>query len=153
MTTRNHWLHELSKQRGVLVHEIDDVVRRARGEIKEPSLKHIESMRDESLRLFLAGETLASMWAGQAAWEGAASLNYFLGDHSLHQAQWKRIAGGKKGADIRKAENVGSPKRDKVIAEINAYKGKERSMASAIAKRAGCDPRYVRQIKAELSLI
>ena len=151
MSTRNHWLHELTIQRGISVYMLDETLQSARGVIVESSLKHIESMRDESLRLFLAGDVLASMWAAQAAWEAAAGMNYALRDHPLHRAQWKRVAGGKKGAEIRKGENPDSPKRDKVVAAIKSYKGSERSMASTIAKRAGCNPRYVRKIKAELT--
>lgn len=152
MNTRNHWVHALAIQRGLMVKEIEGALKRARGVIVESSIAHVQSMLDESLRLFLAGETLASMWAGQAALEAAASLSYALDDHPLHRARWARVAGGKKGAERRKSENNGGDKRAAVIAAIKKYKGDPRGMAAAIARRVPCSERYVRDIKTELSL-
>lgn len=150
--TKSLWKHELSVQRGISVKTIDDVLRRARGVIAEPSLQHIKSMMDESLRLFLSGEQLASMWAGQATWEAAASINYALGDLPLHESKWKEVAGGKKGAEIKKQKRGDSELRARVVTAIQGYKGSDRNMASIIARKLKCSDTYVRQIKRELNL-
>lgn len=152
MTTRSLWKHELAVQRGISVKTIDDVLHRARGVIVDTSLAHIKSMMDESLRLFLAGETVAAMWAGQATWEAAANMNYALADLPMHESKWKEVAGGKKGVQRKSEKNSASEKRPRVIQAIKSYKGKPHSMASIIARKIGCSATYVRQINKKLTL-
>lgn len=81
MTTRNHWIHELAAQRGISTKTVEQTLHSAKTHgVADSTLDHVRAMRDESLRLFLAGETLAAMWAGQAMWEAAASVAYAIRD-------------------------------------------------------------------------
>lgn len=152
MTTKTAWKRDLAIERGISVKQIDQTLRRAHGVVIESSLTHVRSMLDESLRLYLDGNTVAAMWAGQAAWEAAASLSYAVNDLPMHKAKWASVAGGMKGAAIRKQETSGSELRPRIVDAIRRYKGDKRKMASTLARKFGCSPQYIGRIGKETAL-
>ncbi len=89
------------------------------------SLQHVRSMLDESLRLFLAGETLASMWAGQATWEAAASLHDSVNDKRPVQAGRKLVS-----------------KADKANAYKSAHADKQHAAWQTAAEKKWASPQH-----------
>ncbi len=152
MTTTTAWKRDLAIERGIIVKHIEQTLKEADGVIVESSIAHIRSMLDESKRLYLDGNAIASMWAGQAALEATAHVTSALSDFKLYQAKWKVVAGGKKGAHRRKQDKSGKEKRPRIAAAIAAYKGKPHKMASTLAKQFKCSATYIRQIKNETAI-
>ncbi|MDH5824330.1 hypothetical protein QFW77_15245 [Luteimonas sp. RD2P54] len=148
--------------RGIKLDEIDATIQAARdGARVAPELvQRANDARERCLSLLLDAygkgsesvEFARVMDAGQTLFEIADRLHGLLQLQPLHDARCKVRAGGRKGAERRKQESAGKELRPRIVDAIRRYDGEAHKMASTLAKKFGCTPAYVRQIRNETAL-
>ena len=90
--SRKEWAAALLKERHLHLEVMENTAKDAAGVVADWQVERFYKHRDASYYLFLRGEKLASLWAGQAMWEVANFLDSAMVDRRAVRAGRKSVS-------------------------------------------------------------
>lgn len=102
------WKRDLRVLQGVNLSKVDATLKAARGIIDDNQIDRAIEFREASFDLFEQGNSVASMWAGQAMWEAVNFLDSAMVDRRAIRAGRTSVTMGIKGTEkkVREADAI-----------------------------------------------